>query len=208
MIGRLTGNIIEARPDEVLLDVAGVGYRLHVPLSTYFHVAAPVSGPISLHVHTHVREDAIQLFGFSTVQERSAFESLLSVSGIGPRIALAVLSGIEIGELERAVTGGEHGVLERIPGIGRRTAERVIVELRDRWPRPERSRPRRGLRVASAAAEAGPGSQVEAEAVSALLHLGYTESVASDAVDRVRRAASTDLPLEGVLRAALRALAR
>jgi len=208
MIGRLTGNIIEARPDEVLLDVAGVGYRLHVPLSTYFHVAAPASGPISLHVHTHVREDAIQLFGFSTTQERGAFESLLSVSGIGPRIALAVLSGIEIGELERAVTGGEHGVLERIPGIGRRTAERVIVELRDRWPRSERSRTRRGLRVASATAEPGPNSQIEADAVSALLHLGYTESVAADAVDRVRRAEPPDLPLEGVLRAALRALAR
>jgi holliday junction DNA helicase RuvA len=208
MIGRLTGNIIEARPDEVLLDVAGVGYLLHVPLSTYFRCAGTHAAPLSLHVHTHVREDAIQLFGFATPGERTAFESLLSVSGIGPRIALAVLSGIDLDELERAVTGGERAVLEKIPGIGRRTAERVIVELRDRWPRPDRATGRRNLRVASFRDGAPTESQVEADAVSALLHLGYPESVAADAVTRVRRAAESELPLEGVLRAALRALAR
>src|SRR5262245_12412813 len=99
MIGRLTGTIIEARPDEVLLDVGGVGYLLHVPLSTYFRFAGLDAAPASLHVHTHVREDAIQLFGFATLPERAAFESLLSVSGIGPRIALAVLSGIDLEDL-------------------------------------------------------------------------------------------------------------
>lgn len=207
MIGRLTGNVIEARPDEVLLDVAGVGYRLHVPLSTYFGVAGNGLGPISLHVHTHVREDAIQLFAFATLRERDAFEHLLSVSGIGPKIALAVLSGTDVDELERAISGGERGVLERIPGIGRRTAERVIVELRDRWPKPVKSASRRGLRVASAGAE-DPASGTHADAVSALLHLGYPEMVAADAVTRARRGAKPDLPLEDVLRAALRALAR
>jgi Holliday junction DNA helicase RuvA len=208
MIGRLTGNIIEARPDEVLVDVGGVGYRVQVPLSTYFRIAAPSSAPVSLHVHTHVREDAIQLFGFSTAEERGAFESLLGVSGIGPKIALAVLSGIELDELERAITDGERAVLEKIPGIGRRTAERVIVELRDRWPRPGRDGSRRGLRLARAQGGAPSITGIEADAVSALLHLGYTEAVAADAVTRVRRSAADDLPLEGVLRAALRALAR
>jgi Holliday junction DNA helicase RuvA len=206
MIGRLTGNVIEARPDEVLLDVAGVGYRLFVPLSTYFRVAGTAAGPVSLHVHTHVREDAIQLFGFATVRERGAFEHLLSVSGIGPKIALAVLSGTEVDELERAIGAGERAVLERIPGVGRRTAERVIVELRDRWPKPVRGASRRGLRVAAASGEELSGTH--ADAVSALLHLGYAETVAADAVTRVRRGADVDLPLEDVLRAALRALAR
>jgi Holliday junction DNA helicase RuvA len=208
MIARLTGTILEAHPDEIVLDVGGVGYRLHVPLSTYFRVAATSPEAVSLHVHTHVREDALQLFGFATPEERGAFESLLSVSGIGPRIALAVLSGLELEELERAITGGDRGVLERIPGIGRRTAERVIVELRDRWPKPESPGSRRGLRVARAPHPVTPESQVEADAVSALLHLGYAESVAAEAVTRARRASPSDLPLEGVLRAALRALAR
>lgn len=207
MIGRLTGNVIEARPDEVLLDVAGVGYRVHVPLSTYFRIADTVAGPVSLHVHTHVREDALQLFGFATSEERGAFEHLLSVSGVGPKLALAVLSGTEVVELERAIAEGERAVLERIPGIGRRTAERVIVELRDRWPKPAKSGVGRGLRVA-APASGDVASGTHADAVSALLHLGYPENVAADAVTRARRGADATLPLEDILRAALRALAR
>ena len=207
MIGRLTGNVIEAWPDEVLLDVAGVGYRVHVPLSTYFRIADAAAGTVSLHVHTHVREDALQLFGFATSEERGAFEHLLSVSGVGPKLALAVLSGTDVDELERAIAGGERAVLERIPGIGRRTAERVIVELRDRWPKPAKGTLRRGLRVAVPASE-DEASGTHADAVSALLHLGYAESVAADAVARARRGADANLPLEDVLRAALRALAR
>lgn len=207
MIGRLTGNIVEARPEGVLLDVGGVGYQLQIPLSTYCRLAPAGEGPIALHVHTHVREDAIQLYGFATMDERLAFESLISVSGIGPKLALAVLSGIGVGDLERAVADGQRAVLERIPGIGRRTAERVILELRDRWPTAGRVGSRRGLHVAGAEG-IGSGVGVEADAVSALLHLGYTETAAADAVARVRRNAQTDVPLEDVLRAALRALVR
>src|SRR5262245_32069170 len=102
MIGRLSGTIAASRPDEVILDVAGVGYRVHIPLSTFYRVVN-AAGTVTLHVHTHVREEAFQLFGFWTEDERTAFQRLIAISGIGPRIALAVLSGVGVGDLERAV---------------------------------------------------------------------------------------------------------
>ena len=159
MIGRLSGLLLDARPDEVLLDVSGVGYRVHIPLSTFYRLSPPPPVPIALHVHTHVREDAIQLFGFWTAAERQAFLRLIAISGIGPRLALAVLSGIGAEDLDRAVRDADRGMLERIPGIGRKTAERMLLELRDglepkrrgwslarprlraRGPTPMRSRP-------------------------------------------------------------------
>jgi Holliday junction DNA helicase RuvA len=206
MIARLSGLIASSRPDEVVVDVGGVGYQVHIPLSTFYRlVDAP--GTISLFVHTHVREDAIQLFGFWTEAERSAFQRLIAVSGIGPKIALAVLSGIGVTDLERAVGAGDRGVLERIPGIGRKTAERVLLELRDL------KATRRGRAAAAPPSDAsvsfdGSRGGPDADAVSALVHLGYSEQAAYDAISVSRRDLGHDAPIEALLRAALRALAR
>lgn len=207
MIGRLSGKIVASRPEELLLDVGGVGYRVQIPLSTFYRVSE-ASGPVSIFVHTYVREDAIQLFGFWSEDERDTFEQLISVSGIGPRIALAVLSGIDTTELESAVQRGDREILERIPGIGRKTAERVLLELRDRLS------PRRGRAKASPSAASGPRSDggpepgPDADAAAALVHLGYADRAARDAVLKARRELGPDAPLESVLRASLRAIAR
>jgi Holliday junction DNA helicase RuvA len=160
---------------------------------------------VSLHVHTHVREDAIQLFGFWTDEERAAFLKLIAVSGIGPKIALAVLSGIGAADLDAAVRQGDRAVLERIPGIGRKTAERVLLELRDRQT------PRRGRGGASPAAGAAPDSPSagpDSDAISALVHLGYSDNAAYDAIVAARRELGSEAPIEGLLRAALKALVR
>jgi len=204
MIARLSGLIVESRPDQLILDVGGVGYCLHIPLSTFYKLVE-VRGSVSLHVHTHVREDAIQLFGFMTPDERDAFQRLIAVSGIGPKIALAVLSGIGAADLERAVREADRGVLERIPGIGRKTAERVLLELRDRLT-PRRRRGAPPVETGSVLDAPTPGP--DADAVSALVHLGYSDNAAYDAIVAARRELGSDAPIEGLLRAALRALVR
>lgn len=204
MIARLSGLIVASRPDEVVLDVGGVGYALHIPLSTFYKLSG-VTTKVSLHVHTHVREDAIQLFGFWTDEERAAFLKLIAVSGIGPKIALAVLSGIGAADLDSAVRHGDRAVLERIPGIGRKTAERVLLELRDRQT------PRRGRGAAASAAGAvldSPSAGPDGDAISALVHLGYSDNAAYDAIVAARRELGAEAPIEGLLRAALKALVR
>jgi len=204
MIGRLSGIIAASRPDEVIVDVSGVGYRVQIPLSTFYKLVDK-PGIVSLQIHTHVREEAIQLFGFWTEEERTAFQRLIAVSGIGPKIALAVLSGIGVADLERAVREGDRGVLERIPGIGRKTAERVILELRSplttrrgRSPSSAATTPTAGLAAASS----------DADAVSALVRLGYSDNAAYDAIVAARREMGAEAPIEGLLRTALRALVR
>lgn len=210
MIGRLTGRLVECKPGEVLLDVGGVGYGLQIPLSTYWALSGgDGAAPVVLHVHTYVREDALQLYGFATASERDAFSRLISVSGIGPRTALAVLSGIGVQEMESAVLEDDRARLERIPGIGRKTAERVILELRDKID-PSRGRRTRsaGGRPHSADSREGE-SAVRDDAVSALVHLGYRRDAAEKAVEASM--AGTDessTTLETVLRNALRGLVR
>ena len=206
MIGRLSGTVASSRPDEVVLDVGGVGYRLQIPLSTFYKLGES-SGVVSLHVHTHVREDAIHLYGFWTDEERTAFQRLIAVSGIGPKIALAVLSGIGVADMARAVREGDRGVLERIPGIGRKTAERVLLELKDR-PTAKTGRGHTPSSNSTAAALGGPFAGTDADAVSALVHLGYSESAAYDAIVAARRTVGADAPIEALLRGALRALVR
>lgn len=205
MIARLSGTVISSRPDEVVVDVGGVGYQVHIPLSTFYRLA-DTQGRVCLFVHTHVREDAIQLFGFWSDVERTAFQRLIAVSGIGPKIALAVLSGIGVADMQRAVREGDRAVLERIPGIGRKTAERVLLELRER----PTSRRGRGENTAHAVApDVGSAvSSVDSDAISALVHLGYTEGAAFDAIVAVRRNADPRAPIEELLRSALRALLR
>jgi Holliday junction DNA helicase RuvA len=206
MIGRLSGTVIASRPDEVVVDVGGVGYRVQIPLSTFYKLVE-TPGSVSLYVHTHVREDAILLFGFWTDDERAAFLKLIAVSGIGPKIALAVLSGIGVAELERAVHDGDRNVLERIPGIGRKTAERVLLELKDRST-ARRAPGRASSPASTTTAFDGGAAHPDVDAVSALVHLGYSDRDAYDAIVAARRELGPDGPIEGLLRTALRALVR
>jgi Holliday junction DNA helicase RuvA len=197
VIAHLSGALLEKHLQRLVIDVGGVGYDLHVPLSTFYAVGEP-GAPVRLRVHTHVRDDAIQLFGFMTALELVLFERLIGVSGIGPRVALAVLSGIEPSELVRAIRGGDVGRLTRIPGIGRKTAERMVLELKDRMP--EGAEPH--------ADDAVPdGADVRADVLSALANLGYQAHLVERAVDRVLKDAA-DRSFEFVLRQVLREMAR
>ena len=210
MIGRLTGRLVECSPEQVLLEVAGVGYLLQIPLSTYYALSggdgSNAGQAVSLHVHTHVREDALRLFGFAVREEREVFELLIGISGVGPRMALAILSGIGAGELRQAVLAQDRGRLEQIPGIGKKTAERLLLELRDRLARGP------GRRAAPGAAP-GPGGtgpgELRDDAVSALVNLGYKRERADRAVTgAIERLPVEEASLEAVLRAALGGLVR
>ena len=199
MIARLAGVLAEKSPGRVIVDVQGVGYDVQVPLST-FYVAGEPGERVVLRVHTHVREDVIALYGFATALEQEIFERLISVSGIGPKLALAVLSGIEPPDLVRAIRAQDVARLTAIPGVGKKTAERIGLELKDRMPQS-----------AQAAAEAAkPGSledQLRADLLSALLNLGYQRVPAERAIERVVQGDSTT-SFEAALRSVLQALMR
>jgi holliday junction DNA helicase RuvA len=199
VIGYLRGELLDKHPDRIIVLVHGVGYDVHVPLSTFYRLGEP-GATIELRVHTHVREDALALFGFGTALELQIFERLIGISGIGPRLALAVLSGIEPAELIRAIERGDIARLTGIPGVGRKTAERIGLELKDR------------LRGVTASAEAviaePPGQQdLRGDLLSALLNLGYHRPLAEKAVESALRA-SGDHGFEHTLKQALRELAR
>jgi Holliday junction DNA helicase RuvA len=203
MIGRLGGILVESSPGRVVLDVSGVGYEVQIPLSTFYELPEPGEAqPVQLYIHTHVRADALQLYGFARAEERRAFELLIAISGVGPRMALAFLSGIGVKELTAAVHDGDRARLQRIPGVGKKTAERVLLELADRIGFDEPDDPRRTAATAPTADRAGPRE----EAVSALLNLGYARETAQRAI--AAAVAETDDPatLETVLRSALRRL--
>ena len=195
MIAHLTGIVLEKHVQRVVIDVGGVGYDVAVPLSTFYGVGEAGSR-VALRVHTHVREDAIQLFGFGSALELQLFEKLIGVSGIGPKLALAVLSGIESPELVRAIRAGDLGRLTRIPGVGRKTAERMVIELRDRLPQDA---------AAAEAVETGATGDLRDDLLSALANLGYQRSAVEKTVDATLRA-DPGLPFEAALRAVLRAL--
>lgn len=197
MIGRLRGRLLDKQPDRVLVDVQGVGYALHVPLSTFYGLGEP-GGEVALHVHTHVREEVLALFGFATPLEQQVFERLITISGVGPRLALAVLSGIEPPDLVRAVQAGDVARLTKIPGVGKKTAERIGLELKDRLPSPP-GPPAGGDRPAPA------DDDHRADVLSALLNLGYHRPAAQRAVDEAREAGAAGF--ERTLRQALRKLA-
>jgi Holliday junction DNA helicase RuvA len=200
LIAFLRGRVIDKQPTRLVLDVQGVGYEVLVPLSTYYDVGDEGS-EVALRIHTHVREDALQLYGFLTDLERQVFERLIGISGIGPKLAIAVLSGIESRELVVAVQRADVGRLTGIPGIGKKTAERIVLELKDR------------LAAIAAPAAAGATSSVSSgdrlrdDIVSALLNLGYHRPQAEKAVEAVLKAAP-DAAFEDALRAVLRELMR
>jgi holliday junction DNA helicase RuvA len=195
MIGQLRGTLAGKRPSQVLVDVGGVGYFVHVPLST-FAALGELHTEVTLLIHTHVREDALSLYGFLSAREKHLFELLLSASGVGPALALKILSGMSVEELVPAIRGGDVGRLTRIPGVGRKTAERMVVELKDKLEgvAAEADRP-------MAASPAG----TVADVVSALVNLGYDGRTAESAVNEAKREAGTG-NFEKLLRASLQAL--
>ena len=179
MLAYLRGTLLEKHPNQVIVDVHGVGYDVTIPVSTFS--ALPEAGKeVKLRVHTHVREDAIALFGFLTVEEKTVFEKLISVSGIGPKLGITVLSGLSAPDLVAAIRGGDTARLVRIPGVGKKTADRIVLELRDKLDLLP------GATTPPDAAQAQPLSAVEQDVLSALLNLGCQRPVAEKAVGRAR----------------------
>jgi holliday junction DNA helicase RuvA len=181
MIGLLRGRLLEKRPNQVILDVGGVGYLVAVPLST-FATLGELHTEVTLLIHTHVREDALALYGFLSQREKHLFELLLGASGVGPSLALKILSGMNVEELVPAIRTGDLARLTKIPGVGRKTAERMVVELKDKLEA-----------VAIEAEKPAPASPagVEADVKSALINLGYDERTADAAVSEAKREAGT-----------------
>ncbi len=199
MIAVLRGHLLEKHPSRLIVDVHGVGYDVSVPLSTFYTAGDP-GAEIVLRIHTHVREDQLALFGFATMLEQALFERLIAISGIGPRLALAVLSGMEPRELSTAIERGDLAKLTRIPGVGKKTAERIVVELRDRLPKALAA-------VTGAAPAAAPADARRDDLASALVNLGYDRRTFDKTLDAVL-ADAPDASFEQHLRAALKALSR
>jgi Holliday junction DNA helicase RuvA len=197
VIARLEGRLVEKSADGLVVDVAGVGYAVHVSLQTLASLPA-VGAVVTLLVHTEVREDAIDLFGFEQARERTVFHLLRKVKGLGPRISLAVLSGMAVNDLCHAIAAGDVARLQTIPGVGRRLAERIVVECREPMTELELL-----AGPPSASARAGTLGGAQGEAVSALVNLGYKRNEAEDAV---RKHSKTGASLEEVIRAALQGL--
>jgi Holliday junction DNA helicase RuvA len=197
MIGSLQGTLFRAEPDRLLLDVQGVGYEVHIPLSTWYEIEKRRDERIRLFIHTHMREDGISLFGFWTEREKAIFERLIGVNGIGPKLARVVLSGLPPDELMSAIGRGDLGRLATIPGVGKKTAERIVLELREKMRELAA-----GLPEESAAA--APADQ---DVVSALVNLGYKANLAERAVAEVRRE-KPDAAFNDLLRASLNRLSR
>ncbi len=194
MIGRLRGTLLHKEPPLLLVDVGGVGYELEAPMSTFYDL--PQTGEtITLHTHLVVRDDAHLLYGFSRDRQRRLFRSLLKVNGVGPRVALAILSGLSDDELLRCIAQEDVARLTRVPGVGRKTAERLIIELRDKLE---------SASATDAVRPAAPLPDPAQEAVSALIALGYRPQEASRAVGTVSQ---DGLPSEEIIRQALKGLA-
>jgi Holliday junction DNA helicase RuvA len=191
VIGRLTGQLIEKRPPTIVVEAHGVGYEVDVPMSTFFQLPATGS-VVTLHTHLIVREDAHLLFGFATDQERQVFRQLLKISGVGARTALSVLSGMSVSELYQVVLADDGARLTRIPGIGKKTAERLLLELRDK------------LNAAIGAPIPGGDAEIRSDALNALLALGYSDKEATQALGRI----APQTPVQDAIRHALKLLSK
>ena len=202
MIAALTGRLASKSPSQVTLDVHGVGYEIYIPLST-FYALPDLNESASLRVHTHLREDAIQLFGFLTAPEKDAFILLTGISGIGPKLALSVLSALSIADLASAIQAGDLDKLATVPGIGKKSAGRIALELKDKVAR---------LSPTPATLPddtSGPVDRLQDDALSALVNLGYRATDAKEALKRILQARSGPEPaLKDLIRDALKDLAR
>ena len=205
MIAHLNGRLLSKEPNSVIVDVSGVGYEVNIPLSTFYELANEGSD-VQLRIYTHVKEDALQLYGFKTERERKLFVNFISVSGIGPKLGIALLSGMSADELINSIKSNNLARLTLIPGVGRKTAERLIVDLREKMT---------ALATSSVAEDTGaksaqiPSSEddVRSQALSGLVNLGYQKSAAEKAIDSVL-SEDGELTVELVLRRGLRKLAR
>jgi holliday junction DNA helicase RuvA len=198
MIGYLQGKLRHKSPDCIIIDVNGVGYCVQVPLSTFCELPE-VDQTTVLNIHTHVREDTLQLYGFRTQAEKEMFLFLITVNGVGPRLAMNILSGIDPDSLRQLVLHQDHARLRKIPGVGKKIAERITLELRDK------------LKVkkdeVAVPAPASSGEDAYSDAFSALLNLGYRPAEAEKALGKARQHLGEDPPIEGLLKQALRLLA-
>ncbi|MFQ5569307.1 MAG: Holliday junction branch migration protein RuvA [Rhodothermales bacterium] len=199
MIAYVSGTLAEKKPTVAIIDVQGLGYRLLIPTSTY-EALPPPGQPAKLFAYQHVREDALLLFGFSTTAERSLFEIMLGVSGIGPKLALAALSAMRPSELRNYVLAGDSSILTNIPGVGRKTAERLIIELRDRLARMEFA----GADAAPLTGGSAERAAARADALSALEALGFSRAAAEKSLRNVLRANPGIQSAEELIRLALR----
>jgi holliday junction DNA helicase RuvA len=201
MFALITGKLAHKSATEVIVDVGGIGYQVYIPLSTFYEL--PEAGDnVSFHIHTHVKEDAIQLYGFRNHEEKSIFQMMIQVSGIGPKLAINVLSGITAPELTRAVSGGDLARLVTIPGIGKKTAERMVLELKDKFSKLVKED------IAGTARAAISDDVLLNDALSALENLGYKQPVARKALEKVRGSQDGDLSIEELLKQALKYLSK
>ena len=190
MIAQLSGRLLRKSPQAVVIDVSGVGYRAYIPVSTFYRLGEE-GAPVSLRIHTHVREDSLALFGFASAAEHDLFERLIDVNGVGPRLAVSILSGIEADDLVEALRSSDVARLVRIPGVGRKTAERLVVELKDKMPA-----------AAPAGQPASAAGTPKEDLLSALANLGYSRGEAERGVERALREDGTGR-FEDLLRRAL-----
>ncbi len=200
MIAQLKGELAVKTPQTIIIDVSGVGFEVFVPLST-FYALPEVPGRVKLRIHTHIRAESLSLFGFHTALEKELFLMLISVSGIGPKLALNVLSGIGPQDLLRAMAEGDAARLQAIPGVGKKTAERIALELKDRSLKALG-----GLEIPPDFPAQGEERRMVDDAVSALVNLGYTPKAAKPAIDKARLK-TEEMTLEALIREALKLLA-
>ena len=201
MIALISGKIVYKGISHVIVDVQGVGYRVFIPLTTFYEL--PETGePITLHVHTNVKQDAINLFGFYTIQERDLFQLMISVSGIGPKMSMNILSGISAQELLGAISGGNVGKLIRIPGVGKKMAERLILELKEKVVKKMMME-----ESFQAGVQNRPDDIIAEDVLSALINLGYKNNIAKDALDRALRSSEEKMEMDKLLKKTLKFLA-
>ena len=200
MIAHIQGRLHFKSPEHLIIDVDGLGYQIYVPLTTFYDLP-DVGSTVALHIHTHVREDALQLYGFQSPEDKVLFVRLISVAGIGPRLAVNILSGITWAELADTILRGDLARLISIPGVGRKTAERIMVEMRDKLPP-----------LALGQEVAGPTKRAASDAIaedvlSALCNLGYKKGVAHRAIENAQQRLQGEVTLENLLKESLRSLA-
>jgi len=201
MIALIKGKIAYKAISNVVVDTQGVGYRIFIPLTTFYEL--PESGQmVSLHIHTSVKQDAINLFGFYTLQERDLFQLMISVSGIGPKIAMNILSGISANDLLQAISSGNLGKLVSIPGVGKKMAERLILELKEKFIKKMIAE-----NIPATDTEQKASEIVREDALSALVNLGYKSNVAKDALEKVLQATEQELAVEQLLKKTLKIIA-